>query len=63
MSAANASFEIMSTEDDPNDLKKDQYVFFDILLDSKKSEGLKASTKFKILDSLSIEDILYFSLV
>ena len=60
MSAANAPFEIMPTEDDPNDLKKDQYVSFDIPLDPKKPEGLKASTKFKILNSSNIEDILYF---
>ena len=60
MSAVNTPFEIIPTEDDLNDLKKDQYVSFDIPLDAKKPEGLKASTKFKILNSSSIVDILHF---
>ena len=60
MSAANAPFEIMPSEDDPNNLKKDQYVSFDIPLDPKKLDGLKVSTKFKILASSSSKDILYF---
>ena len=50
----------MPTEHDPNNLKKDQYVAFDIPLDPKKPEGLKALTKFKIFTSSSIEDISHF---
>ena len=60
MSAANTPFEIMPSEDDPNRKTKDQYVSFDIPLDPSKPDGLKASTKFKILDLCKIEDILYF---
>ena len=60
MSAANALSEIMPTEDDPNNIKKDHYVSFDIPLDPSKPDGLKASTKFKILDLGKIKDILYF---
>ena len=60
MSEVNAPFDIMPAEDDLHSSKKDQYVSLDIPLDPTKADGLKVSTKFKILSSPSTEDTLYF---
>jgi hypothetical protein len=60
MSAANAPFEIIPSDDDKKEKKKDQYISFEVPIDPAQPEGLKANTKFELLNSCRVEDVLYF---